>query len=265
MENLNLLGKSSEPSHKQSRARKIVPTLAIACAALIACWAIMGRSGHVITATEVPAFKAAEHLNPSISHAERLVFVSHYLNRMVGTVSESESQFSNIADTWHRFLEADAKNMSPAVAETAGEVLAMMRAYQEMKTKRSMNDPAATMFWPRIATFMDFKDGSNLYSEGKDTPRASGKQLEFWTKAEATINKFRAPQWINEKGEIVSSSGILAKEESKKSEYWRNAWGADPLRDSKGNQLMTHHAVAAQILNDHAMLNKAFDGKRILY
>ena len=27
---------------------------------------------------------------------------------------------------------------------------------------------------------------------------------------------------------------------------------------------MTHHAVAAQILNDHAMLNDAFDGKRIL-
>lgn len=156
MENLNLLGKSSEPSVKASRVRKIVPTLAIACAALIACWAIMGGSGHIITASEVPAFKTAEHLNPSISHAERLVFVSHYLNRMVGTVSEGESQFASIADAWHRFLEADSKNMSPAVAATAGEILAMMRSYQEMKTKRSLNDPAASMFWPRIATLMNF-------------------------------------------------------------------------------------------------------------
>ena len=264
MENLNLLGKSSEPSHKQSRTRKIVPTLAIACAALITCWAIMGKSGHIITSVEVPAFKAAEHLNPIVSEAERLVFVSHYLNRMIGTVAEDKSEFTNIADTWHRFLEFDSKSMSSSDAETAGEILAMMRAYQEMKTKRSMNDPSASMFWPRISTLMNFQDGSSLYSEGKDTPRATGKQLDFWTRAENSINKFRTPQWINQKGEIVASSGVLAKSENQETEYWRNAWGQDPLKDSEGNQLTTHHMIATQILNDHSLLNEAFSNKRIL-
>lgn len=224
----------------------------------------MGKSGHIITSVEVPAFKAAEHLNPIVSEAERLVFVSHYLNRMIGTVAEDKSEFTNIADTWHRFLEFDSKSMSSSDAETAGEILAMMRAYQEMKTKRSMNDPSASMFWPRIATLMNFQDGSSLYSEGKDTPRATGKQLDFWTRAENSINKFRTPQWINQKGEIVASSGVLAKSENQETEYWRNAWGQDPLKDSEGNQLTTHHMIATQILNDHSLLNEAFSNKRIL-
>ena len=185
METLNSLEISHKPLHKKSITRKdkVMPTLMVVCAVLISCWAITGRSGNVMTASEVPAFKSTEHLQPLSKYAERLVYVSHYLNRMVGTVSESESQFSNIPDTWYRYLQVDAKNMNPAIAETAGMVLAMMRAYQEMKTKRSMNDGAATMFWARISTLMDMKDWGAIYSEGKDTPRVSGKQLEFWTKA----------------------------------------------------------------------------------
>jgi hypothetical protein len=238
MENLNLLGNETEPQlRKQIRLRKYVPAVSIALAVLIAAFAIFGSSGHY-TASQIPAYTPTKGGDQAVNEAEKLMFVSHYLNRLVGTFSAEQSEFDNVIATWKTSLESDSATMSAVDREAATEILAIMDSYKEMKDKRANGEDFATQFWPRLAVLANIQDGSNLYSEG-NAKRASGRQLDFWTKAESLLNKFRTAQWVNTQGEIVATY-------------------------SNGDQLTNQHMVAAQIINDKSLLAEAFGSKRIL-
>jgi hypothetical protein len=124
-----------------------------------------------------------------------------------------------------------------------------MRSYLEAKDLRAQKDSSVQAFFSELAS-IDIKVISAIYAEGKDTKTATGEQLKFWTKAESLINKFRSPKWVDAAGQIVAPSGILS---ARNSGY-----------DSKGNKLTDHHMIASAILQDQALLNSAFTGKRML-
>ena len=83
------------------RLPKLLKFIAILAVTGVVCWSIgFGSSG--ISPSEVPQFQAPVRFNPNESEAERIVFVAHYLNKMVG--SSKISGFSNVADVWMREL-----------------------------------------------------------------------------------------------------------------------------------------------------------------
>lgn len=104
--------------------------------------------------------------------------------------------------------------------EISGSILAMMRIYQEMKVRRSFQDPIADMFWARLSTIFDFKNGKDLYFEANTSTKQDTniKQLEFWANA-------------NEKITLAKNSN---------------------------NPVVSTHKIASDILNDQNLINQAF-------
>lgn len=190
------------------------------------------------------------------------MFVSHYMNRLVGTVSPGQSQFRKVVATWERFLMHDLVTMAESDTEAAADILAIMASYQEMKESRAKGDDYSAKFWPRMAVIADLSKGENPFDE-VNAKKATGSQLAFWTKTESLLNNFRTAKWVNKKGEEAISSGVLSQKPKTK-QYWRNSWGEEPVVDTHGNQLTDLHIIATEILNNESLLADAFGNSRIL-
>lgn len=76
------------------------------------CLGLWTGSQTPIKIGEIPNFQVSSSVDPTIAEAERLVFVSHYLNRMVGSVPKALSEFERIPDAWYESLKKDSASMN---------------------------------------------------------------------------------------------------------------------------------------------------------
>lgn len=140
-------------------------------------------TGAHLSASAVPFFDEAHNTtNPAKAIADRIVFKTHYLSRMMGASSHSE--FNKLADAWYARLSKEQNRLTTDDREVATNILSVMRTYQDMKTFRSLGLTNAHNFWPTITALLNLKNGKQLVNFKASGKMAEGDQLAFWTKAE---------------------------------------------------------------------------------
>jgi hypothetical protein len=172
-------GRAPKKSHKK---KYIIATLLIALAGSI-YWSTSKTTspatGSLLTPSKVPQFMNLDASHPEFAAASKKVFIANILSRMMEPSTVSE--FDKVANTWASFLKHDEKNMNRKDVLVAGEILNMMRLYQEMKIRRKMNDPSAKLYWARVGAIFRLGKGSKFEYSSKT--KATGVQLDFWVRA----------------------------------------------------------------------------------
>jgi hypothetical protein len=123
----------------------------------------------------------------------------------------------------------------------------MMRVYEEMKVKRSMNDPSAKVYWARISALVDLRDGESLFAQGS-SQKATGVQLNFWKNAKSLMSKFSTLRETSV--EELAEQGLMFNPENN---FWTTMFGRTFDVEENGKIMLDSKIIGTQLLKDSSM------------
>jgi hypothetical protein len=199
-------------------------------------------------AVHVPPFNPGRSIGARFRLANAMIFKANVLAQMVGY--EGPSNFANVLSTWHYHVRHFKKEMSAADYTNAVVIEKMMKMYLDKKRGDGLE---YQNFWLKVFPTFGFENGASLTPD-RSYQATDKPEYAFWAKAEQLISQYRNGLWVDAEGKQVQAefAGVTLNGKrlaSSVEDYWKGAWGPEPLKDNLGNSFYTKNLIAAEIFN----------------